>query len=78
VVFLYPNLCEACGTKICIEMCSGQAITAGDKGVPGFDRDKCVHCGACLWNCAVSHPDDPERAAIEFRGGTGGLHSAEN
>jgi len=78
VAFLYPHLCETCGTKICIEMCSGQAITAGDKGVPAFDRDKCVHCGACLWNCAVSHPDDPERAAIEFRGGTGGLHSAEN
>ena len=78
VVFLYPNLCETCGTKICIEMCSGQAITVGDKGVPAFDRDKCVHCGACLWNCAVSHPDDPERSAIEFRGGTGGLHSAEN
>jgi electron-transferring-flavoprotein dehydrogenase len=78
VVFLYPNLCEACGTKICIEMCSGQAITAGDTGVPAFDRDKCVHCGACLWNCAASHLDDPERAAIEFRGGTGGLHSAEN
>jgi len=78
VVFLYPNLCETCGTKLCIEMCSGQAITAGDKAVPAFDRDKCVHCGACLWNCAVSHPDDPERSAIEFRGGTGGLHSAEN
>jgi electron-transferring-flavoprotein dehydrogenase len=69
---------ETCGTKICIEMCSGQAITAGDKAVPAFDRDKCVHCGACLWNCAASHPDDPERSAIEFRGGTGGLHSAEN
>jgi Fe-S-cluster-containing hydrogenase component 2 len=21
-------------------------------GVPNFDREKCVHCGACLWNCA--------------------------
>ena len=78
VVFLYPNLCETCGTKICIEMCSGQAITASDKAVPAFDREKCVHCGACLWNCAASRPDDPERTAIEFRGGTGGLHSAEN
>ncbi len=78
VVFLYPNLCETCGTKLCIEMCSGQAIAAGDTGVPTFDRDKCVHCGACLWNCAASHPDDPERTAIEFQAGTGGLHSAEN
>jgi electron-transferring-flavoprotein dehydrogenase len=78
VVFLYPNLCETCGTRVCIEMCSGQAITPGEKATPVFDRDKCVHCGACLWNCAVSHPEDAERTTIEFRAGTGGLHSAEN
>ena len=78
VVFLYPNLCEVCGTKLCIEVCSGQAITPGEKGVPAFDREKCVHCGACLWNCAQPHPQDPERTVIEFRAGTGGLHSAEN
>ncbi len=29
VVFLYPELCEKCGIKICIEICSGQAITPG-------------------------------------------------
>jgi electron-transferring-flavoprotein dehydrogenase len=78
VLFLYPNLCQTCGSKVCIEMCSGQAIGPGDGGVPAFDREKCVHCGACLWNCAASHPEDPERTNIEFRTGTGGLHSAEN
>jgi electron-transferring-flavoprotein dehydrogenase len=78
VLFLYPNLCETCGSKVCIEMCSGQAIGPGDGGIPTFDREKCVHCGACLWNCAVSHPEHAERTTIEFRAGTGGLHSAEN
>ena len=79
VVFLYPNLCERCGTQICVEMCSGQAITATPGGgVPTFDREKCVHCGACLWNCNTSHPDDPERRVVAFRAGAGGLHSAEN
>jgi len=78
VVFLYPELCERCGTKICIEMCSGQAITPAEGGVPKFDREKCVHCGACLWNCAQSLPYDSERGNIAFRAGTGGLHSAEN
>jgi electron-transferring-flavoprotein dehydrogenase len=78
VLFLYPNLCETCGSKVCIEMCSGQAIGPGDGGVPAFDREKCVHCGACLWNCAAPHPEDPERTIIEFRTGTGGPHSAEN
>jgi electron-transferring-flavoprotein dehydrogenase len=78
VVFLYPELCEQCGTKICIEVCSGQAITPGQAGVPAFDREKCIHCGACYWNCAQAHPQDPERMNVDFRAGTGGLHSAEN
>src|SRR5208283_973768 len=78
VVFLYPELCEKCGTKICIELCSGQAITPGQAGVPAFDREKCVHCGACYWNCAQPIPENPERTNIAFRAGTGGLHSAEN
>ncbi|MBI4572106.1 MAG: 4Fe-4S ferredoxin [candidate division NC10 bacterium] len=78
VVFLYPHLCETCGTRICIETCSGQAITPGESGLPAFDREKCVHCGACLWSCSQPRPGDLERTNIEFRAGTGGLHSAEN
>jgi len=78
VVFLYPELCQRCGTRICIELCSGQALTPGEHGVPAFDREKCVHCGACYWNCAQPTPDNPERMNIAFRAGTGGLHSAEN
>jgi electron-transferring-flavoprotein dehydrogenase len=79
VAFVYPNLCESCGTQICVELCSGQAISKSEGGgVPDFDREKCVHCGACLWSCARAHEEDPERGNIEFRAGAGGLHSAEN
>jgi electron-transferring-flavoprotein dehydrogenase len=78
VTFVDPGLCESCGEKICIEMCSGQALTPGEHGVPRFDREKCVHCGACLWNCSRPRPGDPERGNIEFGAGAGGLHSAEN
>ena len=78
VVFLYPSLCEECGPKLCIEICSGQAITPGENGVPNFDREKCVHCGACLWNCTQETKDGTGRTNIEFRAGAGGLHSSEN
>jgi electron-transferring-flavoprotein dehydrogenase len=78
VRFIYPDFCERCVTKLCIEMCSGQAITAGAGGVPAFDREKCVHCGACIWNCATLLDDDPARGNISFRAGAGGLHSTEN
>jgi electron-transferring-flavoprotein dehydrogenase len=70
VHFTNPALCQACSEKLCVQMCSGQAIARGDAAVPTFDREKCVHCGACLWNC--------RQGALDFRAGAGGLHSNEN
>jgi electron-transferring-flavoprotein dehydrogenase len=78
VRFVYPDFCERCGGKMCIEMCSGQAITAGAAGVPVFDREKCIHCGACIWNCGVQLSEDPAHSNIAFSAGAGGLHSTEN
>lgn len=71
VIFRDPRLCRQCEARLCIEICSGEAIhPAAGGGVPAFDREKCVHCGACLWNCPAGN--------IEFCAAPGGLHSAEN
>ncbi|MFN8178961.1 MAG: 4Fe-4S binding protein [bacterium] len=77
VVFLDEDLCKACGQRLCVEMCSGQAITPGPDGVPRFDREKCVHCGACLWSCPETQ-DGADRSNVSFRAGAGGLHTVEN
>jgi electron-transferring-flavoprotein dehydrogenase len=69
------EVCGRCGTKLCVEMCSGQAITRSLEGPPNFDREKCVFCGACVWNCPESVEGRPN---LQFRAGAGGLHSAEN
>jgi electron-transferring-flavoprotein dehydrogenase len=76
VVFVDRDLCRRCEARTCIEICSGQAIAPGEDGLPAFDREKCVHCGACLWNC--SQPLHGEQTNIEFRAGAGGLHSSQN
>ena len=76
VLFRDPAVCKTCAEKTCIAMCSGQAITLGPDGTPVFEREKCVHCGGCLWNCA--HSADGVRGNIDFRAGSGGLHSGEN
>ena len=76
VIFRRPDLCRECETKLCVEMCSGQAITHGEEGVPGFDREKCVYCGACLWNCQAE--GEGTSGNVEFNAGAGGLHSALN
>jgi electron-transferring-flavoprotein dehydrogenase len=77
VVFVRPQVCRDCGQKICFEICSAEAIRPGEDGVPTFDREKCVHCGACFWSCS-QRLDGTERVNLEFRAGAGGLHSAEN
>jgi len=76
VIFRDRSLCFACEEQTCVAMCSGQAITRGVDGLPAFEREKCVYCGACLWNCAQS--PDGERGNIDFRAGAGGLHSVQN
>ncbi len=76
VVFHDLRLCAACDEKTCVAMCSGQAITLGANNLPVFEREKCVHCGGCLWNCAKSA--DGVHTNVDFRAGSGGLHSAEN
>jgi electron-transferring-flavoprotein dehydrogenase len=76
VVFLRPDVCRNCEPKLCVEMCSGQAISRGESSIPQFDREKCIFCGACLWNCRAEEAGEP--ANIDFRAGAGGLHSALN
>ena len=76
VLFRDLRMCAACDERTCIAMCSGQAITLGPNNLPVFEREKCIHCGGCLWNCAKSA--DGEHNNLEFRAGNGGLRSAEN
>ena len=76
VRFRDTALCATCLHKTCVAMCSGQAITHGPDGVPLFEREKCVHCGACLWNCGQAPSGD--QANVAFSAGAGGLHSVEN
>jgi len=78
VVFLKPEACGLCERKVCVDMCSGQALAIADDGKVAFDREKCVHCGACLWNCAELVETLTGRTNLDFRAGAGGLHSAEN
>jgi electron-transferring-flavoprotein dehydrogenase len=78
VTFPHLERCRDCGARICIDACSGQAITPGPDGVPAFDREKCIHCGACLWNCSQPNPAAPAESNVAFGAGAGGLHSAEN
>ena len=75
VRFRDREVCRTCGTKLCVEMCSGQAITRAEDNGTAFDREKCVFCGACIWNCSEQVGGAPN---LQFSAGVGGLHSTEN
>ena len=77
VVFLDPEICRTCQKRVCVDICSAEALRPGDGTTPAFDREKCVHCGACLWSCPTRLPGS-DRVNLQFRAGAGGLHSAEN
>ena len=79
VTFADPELCKTCTKHTCIEVCSAQALMPSEEpgGVPKFDREKCVHCGGCIWNCARLVPGT-DHGNIVFKAGSGGLHSNEN
>src|SRR5512138_3682829 len=77
VTFESAELCRRCARKVCYEICSAEALRPGEGGVPSFDREKCVHCGACLWSCSTRVAGSDE-VNLQLRAGTGGLHSAEN
>lgn len=66
--FRNAEVCRACQTRVCVEMCLGQAITPHGDGLPGFDRKKCVHCCACLWNCPEI--DEDGQASLIAKAGT--------
>ena len=79
VSFANPELCRTCAERTCIEICSAQAIMPGEESQPPeFDREKCIHCGACIWSCSKALPENEEKANIVFNAGSGGLHSNEN
>lgn len=76
VRFRDAEVCRICEQRTCVEMCSGQAITPDGNGLPVYERKKCVHCGACVWNCPEM--DEEEQANLVLGAEAGGWPSVED
>ena len=77
-VLFFPTFANNAGPSYASKLALVRPLLPGENGVPNFDREKCVHCGACLWNCTSASPETADRMGVAFYAGTGGLHSAEN
>ncbi|NMA55806.1 MAG: 4Fe-4S binding protein [Firmicutes bacterium] len=45
------NVCDQCGE--CLDICQVQALMRDENGIIVIDKDKCVHCYACVGFCPV-------------------------
>ena len=51
VVFRDLEVCRSCGNKLCVEMCSGQAITRSRKACPASTARSASFAAPVMWNC---------------------------
>ena len=54
------------------------ALTFVDHPQVAGNRETCIHCCVCIWNCGTQLDEDPAPSNIAFSAGAGGLHSTEN
>ena len=78
VHFVYPDFCERCAGKLCIEMCSGQALSPGPRRRPAVRPREMRPLRRLPVELQRTLEDDPTRGNIVFKAGAGGLHSGEN
>ena len=43
-----------------------------------IEESRIIHCAACLWNCAYAREEGCDLTNVDFRAGSGGLHSNIN
>lgn len=55
-VFHYSGSCNHCAEAKCVRGCPTGAMHFGDDGTVQHDKDMCIGCKYCVWNCPYSVP----------------------
>ncbi|MDR3610472.1 MAG: 4Fe-4S binding protein [Ignavibacteriaceae bacterium] len=54
IIYVIAERCIACGICYLSDVCPVYAISEGPNGVPVFNEDDCILCGACVQKCPVA------------------------
>ena len=55
-VYHYSGTCNHCISPKCVEGCPTKALHKLDNGIVDHDKDKCIGCRFCTWNCPYGVP----------------------
>ena len=78
VTFLRPELCKACGAEGLLRDLLGGGDPPGRGGRPRPSTARSASTAARACGAARERIDGTDEVNLQFRAGTGGLHSAEN
>ena len=60
----YSGSCNHCKDARCVKGCPSGAMYHAEDGTVQHDRQKCLGCGYCTWNCPYGVPQLDEEAGI--------------
>jgi anaerobic dimethyl sulfoxide reductase subunit B (iron-sulfur subunit) len=60
----YSGACNHCEKPACVDVCTQKAMYVAPDGTVQHDDDKCVACGACLWNCPYGAVSFSQRKGV--------------
>lgn len=63
-VYHYSGTCNHCTEAKCVKGCPTGAMHYGEDGTVQHDKDKCIGCQYCVWNCPYGVPQFFEESGI--------------
>ncbi|ACL20368.1 anaerobic dimethyl sulfoxide reductase subunit B (iron-sulfur subunit) [Desulfitobacterium sp. LBE] len=63
-LYHYSATCNHCAEAKCVKGCPTGALHFADDGTVQHDKNKCIGCQYCTWNCPYSVPQFIEAAGI--------------
>lgn len=63
-LYHYSNTCNHCTDAKCVKSCPTGAMHYAPDGTVQHDKDKCIGCQYCVWNCPYGVPQFIEDTGI--------------
>lgn len=64
MLYHYSGSCNHCDNPKCVQGCPTGAMHLAEDGTVQHDKDLCIGCKYCTWNCPYSHPQYIEEKNI--------------